>query len=79
MSYKGFYPEAIVPELRQTDVELDKGQNVTAACKLLGMVEATYFRWRLVFRVPRPPLFTGSPRASRYSELKGHRVAAKKL
>ena len=46
MGYKRFSPEEIVHKVRQADVELGKGQTIAAVCKLLGMVEATYFRWR---------------------------------
>jgi len=39
-------PEQIVNKLRQADVELAKGQTVAAVCKLLGITDQTYFRWR---------------------------------
>jgi transposase-like protein len=38
--------EQIVNKLRQADVELGKGQTIAAVAKLLGVTEATYFRWR---------------------------------
>ena len=43
---KKYRPEQIVEKLRQADVELGKGQTITAVAKLLGVTEATYFRWR---------------------------------
>ncbi len=46
MGYKRFSPEQIVHQRRQADVELGKGQTIAAVCKLLEVVEATYFRWR---------------------------------
>lgn len=38
--------EEIVNKLRQADVELSKGLTVSAACKLIGITDQTYFRWR---------------------------------
>ena len=38
--------EQIVNKLRQADVELAKGQTVAAACKVIGVTDQTYFRWR---------------------------------
>ena len=46
MSYKRFSPEEMAHKLRQAEVELGKGQSIAAVCKLPGVVEATYFRWR---------------------------------
>lgn len=39
-------PEQVVNKLRQADVELSKGSTVAAVCKLIGVTEQTYFRWR---------------------------------
>ena len=38
--------EQIVNKLRQADVELAKGQSVSAVCKLIGITDQTYYRWR---------------------------------
>ena len=38
--------EEVVNKLRQADVELAKGQTVAGVCKLLGITQQTYFRWR---------------------------------
>ncbi len=46
MSQKRHTPEQIVNKLRQADVELSKGQTVAAACKLIGVTDQTYLRWR---------------------------------
>jgi len=46
MGRKRHSTEEIVNKLRQADVELGKGATVAGACKLLGVTEATYFRWR---------------------------------
>ena len=46
MPGKRFKAEAIVNKLGQADVELARGTTVAAVCKLLGITDATYFRWR---------------------------------
>ena len=46
MGRKRHSTEEIVNKLRQADVELGKGTTVVGVCKLLGVTEATYFRWR---------------------------------
>jgi putative transposase len=46
MSGKRFEAEEIVSKLRQADVELARGSTVAAVCMLLGITDATYFRWR---------------------------------
>jgi transposase-like protein len=38
--------EEVINKLRQADVELGKGNTVAGVCKLLGVSEQTYFRWR---------------------------------
>ncbi len=46
MPGKRFKAEEIVNKLRQADFELARGSTVAAVCKLLGITDATYFRWR---------------------------------
>jgi putative transposase len=46
MARKRFSTEEIVNKLRQADVELAKGQTVAAVCKIIGITDQTYFRWR---------------------------------
>jgi putative transposase len=46
MARKRFSTEEIVNKLRQADVELAKGQTVSAVSKLIGVTDQTYFRWR---------------------------------
>ncbi len=46
MSRKRHTVEEVVNKLRQADVELAKGSTVAATCKLLGITDQTYFRWR---------------------------------
>jgi hypothetical protein len=49
MPGKRFKAEEIVNKLRQADVELARGSTVAAVCKLLGITDATYFRWRKAY------------------------------
>jgi putative transposase len=62
MPGKRFKAEEIVNKLRQADVELARGSTVAAVCKLLGITDATYFRWRSGERPVHPGPGTTSPR-----------------
>jgi putative transposase len=46
MPAKRFKAEEIINKLRQADVELARVSTVAAACELLGITDATCFRWR---------------------------------
>ena len=46
MSQKRYGIDQIIPMLRRADVELAKGKKVPEGCKLLGIAEQTYYRWR---------------------------------
>ncbi len=46
MARKRYSSEEIVNKLRQADVEFGRGKSVAAVCKLLGVTEPTYYRWR---------------------------------
>ena len=46
MAGKRHSAEEIVNKLRQAEVELGTGSSVAAVCKLLGVTEQTYYRWR---------------------------------
>lgn len=46
MGRKRHSAEEVVNKLRQADVEPAKGQTISAVCRLLGITEQTYFRWR---------------------------------
>jgi transposase-like protein len=46
MKQKRHGVEQIVVKLRRADVELGKGQKVPEVCRLLGITEQTYYRWR---------------------------------
>jgi len=46
MKQKRHGVEQIIAKLRRADVELGKGQKVPEVCRLLGITEQTYYRWR---------------------------------
>ena len=46
MKQKRHGVEQIVAKLRRADVELGKGQKVPEVCRLLGITDQTYYRWR---------------------------------
>lgn len=46
MGRKRHSAEEVINKLRQADVELGKGSTVAGVCRLLGVTEQTYFRWR---------------------------------
>lgn len=46
MSRKRYTPEQIISMLREAEVALSQGQTVTQACRVLGVSEQSYYRWR---------------------------------
>ena len=46
MPKKTFTPEQIVGRLRQIEVLVSQGKTVPQACKEVGIVEQTFYRWR---------------------------------
>jgi len=46
MPKKSFTTEQIISELREAEVLVSQGQTVPAACKVIGVSEQTYYRWR---------------------------------
>ena len=46
MSRKRHSAVEIVNKLRQADVELGRGKSVIEVCRVLGVTEPTYYRWR---------------------------------
>ena len=41
--------EDVINKLRQADVELGRGKSVPSVCKLIGVTEAAYYRWRRAY------------------------------
>ena len=46
MSRKRYTPEQIISMLREAEVALSQGQSVAQACRVLGVSEQSYYRWR---------------------------------
>ena len=56
MGQKRHGAEEIVSKLRRADVELGKGKKVPEVCKLLGITEQTYYRWRQKYGGMQPDM-----------------------
>ena len=46
MSRKRYTPEQIISMLREAEVVLSQGQTVGQVCRVLGVSEQSYYRWR---------------------------------
>jgi len=46
MKRKRFKAEQIVVMLREAEIQMSKGLDITEACRNLGISEQTYYRWR---------------------------------
>jgi len=46
MAQKRHRVDQIISKLRRADVELGKGKKVPEVCKLIGVSEQAYYRWR---------------------------------
>lgn len=46
MGRQRYSTEQIINKLRQADVELAKGQTIGSVCRMLGITDQTYYRWR---------------------------------
>lgn len=56
MPRKRYTTEQIIPMLRRADVELGQGKKVPEVCKLLGITEQTYYRWRQKYGSMQPEM-----------------------
>lgn len=56
MPRKRYTADQIIPMLRRADVELGKGKKVPEVCKLLGITEQTYYRWRQKYGSMQPEM-----------------------
>jgi len=56
MPQKRHTVDQIVAKLRKADVELGKGKKVPEVCKLLGITEQTYYRWRQKYGGMKPEM-----------------------
>ena len=46
MSHKRYTAEQIISILREAEVALSQGQTVGQVCRVLGISEQSYYRWR---------------------------------
>ncbi len=46
MARKSHSPELIINKLRQAEILLNQGANVSEASRKIGITEQTYYRWR---------------------------------
>jgi putative transposase len=49
MPKKSFTTEQIISKLREAEVLISQGQSVPEACKVIGVVEQTFYRWRKAY------------------------------
>ena len=56
MAKKRYREEQIIPMLRRADVELGKGKKIPDVCKLLGITQQTYYRWRQKYGSMQPEM-----------------------
>ena len=46
MAKKGYTPEQIINKLREAEILLSQGNNISGASRKIGVTEQTYYRWR---------------------------------
>ncbi len=51
MPKKRYNAEEIIHRLREADVLLSQGLNVSQVCKKIGIADQTYYRWRKSLRL----------------------------
>ena len=73
MGRKRHTAEEIVNKLRQAEVELSQGSSIALVCKLLGVTEQTYYRWRKEYGGLK------SDQAKKLKELEKENARLKKL
>ena len=66
-------PEEIIMKLREIEIHQGKGMDILAACKQVGITDATYYRWRKKYGGMK------IDQARKYKELEQENVRLKKL
>ena len=56
MAQKRHRVDQIISKLRRADVELGKGKKVPEVCRLIGIAEQTYYRWRQKYGGRQPEM-----------------------
>ena len=68
MPRKRFQTEEIIQKLREVEVLLSQGRNVSEACRQIGVTDNTYYRWRKEYG------YIPSDRAKRLKERENTRL-----
>ena len=56
MPRKRYSVDQIIPMLRRADIELGQGKKIPEVCKLLGITQQTYYRWRQKYGSMQPEM-----------------------
>ena len=56
MPQKRYSVDQIISMLRRADVELGQGKKIPEVCKLLGITQQTYYRWRQKYGSMQPEM-----------------------
>ena len=73
MARQRFKPEDIIIKLREIEIHQGKGLDVAAACRQVGITDATYYRWRKEYGGMK------IDQAKKYKELEQENTRLKKL
>lgn len=66
-------PEEIIMKLREVEIHQGKGLDISAACRQVGITDATYYRWRKKYGGMK------IDQAKKYKELERENARLKKL
>jgi len=70
---KRFKPEEIIIKLREVEIQQGKGLDINAACRQVGITDATYYRWRKEYGGMKVD------QAKKYKDLERENTRLKKL
>lgn len=73
MAKKVYTPEEIISKLREAEVLQGQGQSISAICRVLGITDQTYYRWRKEYGGMR------TDQAKRLKELEQENARLKKI
>ena len=73
MAKQRFKAEEIIMKLREIEIHQGKGMDINAACKQVGITDATYYRWRREYGGMK------IDQAKKYKELEKENTRLKKL
>ena len=73
MAKQRFKPEDIILKLREVEIHQGKGLDINAACRQVGITDATYYRWRREYGGMK------IDQAKKHKELERENVRLKKI